>query len=29
VMLGRDYRSKALKAYTEARKVRPRRVVGR
>ncbi|MEU4618905.1 hypothetical protein AB0G04_02840 [Actinoplanes sp. NPDC023801] len=29
VILGRDYRSKALKAYTEARKVRPRRVVGR
>jgi hypothetical protein len=29
VMLGRDYRSKALKAFTEARKVRPRRVVGR
>ncbi|WP_433792082.1 hypothetical protein [Actinoplanes sp. CA-252034] len=29
VMLGRDYRSRALKAYTEARKSRPRRVVGR
>ncbi|MDI6099659.1 hypothetical protein QLQ12_13735 [Actinoplanes sp. NEAU-A12] len=29
VMLGRDYRSKALKAYTEARKARPRRVVRR
>jgi hypothetical protein len=29
VLLGRDYRSRALKAYTEARKVRPRRVVGR
>ncbi|GIF36557.1 hypothetical protein [Actinoplanes xinjiangensis] len=29
VMLGRDYRSRALKAFTEARKVRPRRVVGR
>lgn len=29
VVLGRDYRSRALKAYTEARKMRPRRVVGR
>ena len=29
VMLGLDYRSKALKAYTEARKTRPRRVVRR
>lgn len=29
VMLGRDYRSRALKAYTQARKTRPRRVVGR
>ncbi|MBB4747061.1 hypothetical protein [Actinoplanes lobatus] len=29
VMLGRDYRSRALKAFTEARKSRPRRVVGR
>jgi hypothetical protein len=29
VMLGRDYRSKALKAYAEASKTRPRRVVRR
>ncbi|MEV0897694.1 hypothetical protein [Actinoplanes sp. NPDC049802] len=29
VVLGRDYRSRALKAFTEARKARPRRVVGR
>lgn len=29
VMLGRDYRSQALKAFTQARTARPRRVVGR
>ncbi|WP_430780891.1 hypothetical protein [Actinoplanes sp. G11-F43] len=29
VMLGRDYRSRALKAFTQARSDRPRRVVGR
>ncbi|MFC7527856.1 hypothetical protein [Actinoplanes sp. GCM10030250] len=29
VMLGRDYRSKSLKAYTQARVTRPRRVVRR
>ncbi|GAA1588758.1 hypothetical protein [Actinoplanes couchii] len=29
VMLGRDHRSKALKAFTAARTERPRRVVGR
>ncbi|GAA4930600.1 hypothetical protein GCM10025331_13320 [Actinoplanes utahensis] len=29
VMLGRDYRSRALKAFTQARTTRPRRVVGR
>ena len=29
VLLGRDYRSKSLKAFTQARKTRPRRVVGR
>ncbi|MEU4687516.1 hypothetical protein [Actinoplanes sp. NPDC023714] len=29
VLLGRDYRSKSLKAFTQARTTRPRRVVGR
>jgi phosphotransferase system glucose/maltose/N-acetylglucosamine-specific IIC component len=29
VMLGRDYRSRSLKAYSEARKTKPRRVVRR
>jgi hypothetical protein len=29
VLLGRDYRSRSLKAYTQARVTRPRRVVGR
>jgi hypothetical protein len=29
VMLGRDYRSKSLKAFTQSRAARPRRVVGR
>lgn len=29
VMLGRDYRSRSLKAYTESRKAKPRRVVRR
>ncbi|WP_092552685.1 hypothetical protein [Actinoplanes derwentensis] len=29
VMLGRDHRSRALKAFTQARTERPRRVVGR
>ena len=29
VLLGRDYRSRSLKAFTQARVTRPRRVVGR